>query len=317
MADQADTPSPEEQFLSQFPDNVGEDTKPDEDTATQPDAAAQDDQEGATDSEDTFTRTDLNALLDGISDPAAKQAVEAAYKSFQGDYTRKTQGLAAKMAALGDNPEEAQEALEFYQNLRSDPAFALEVHEYLSTALQNLGLTEAEADAEASRQVRDGAATQDVDIDADDTDPTAPLKSELEQVQARLDRFEQQEQERAARAQEDELAANLIQQEMTLRQEHPHYQEKDFDRIYDLAISTGGNLHEASALYEEMRNDFITGYVSEKGSVTDRVDSPSSFGAQQLREIPHDERGNVDLDAVHKAAMQTLFNHMAEREAHG
>jgi hypothetical protein len=82
-------------------------------------------------------------------------------------------------------------------------------------------------------------------------------------------------------------------------------------------VSTGGNLHEAAALYEEMRNDFITGYMSEKGSVSDRVTDPVPATAQIVPEVPHDERGNVDIEEVHKVAMQRLFNHMAEREAHG
>lgn len=317
MAEQADAQSPEEQFLAQFPENVGEETKPDA-TDSQPDAVAPADSDGSTDATpESFTRTDLDSLLDGIADPNAKQAVESAYKSFQGDYTRKTQELAAQRASLGDNPEEVQEAVEFYNNLREDPAFALEVHGYLSNALQELGLSPSDADAEATRQVDTGDVQVPTDIDADDTDPTAPLKSQVETLQERLDRFETLEQERQARAQEDELAATLIQQEMSLRHTHPDLQEKDFDRIYDLAVSTGGNLHEAYGLYDEMRSDFITGYMEQKGSVSDRVDSPAPATAQTAREIPHDEKGNVDLETVHKAAMQTLFNHMAEREAHG
>jgi hypothetical protein len=314
MAEEAQ-PTPEEQFLAALPEDGDEVTKP-TDSDTQPDAAAQDDNEGSTATAESFTRTDLDSLLDGISDPAAKQAVEAAYKSFQGDYTRKTQELSAAKAALGDNPEEAQEALEFYSNLRTDPAFALEVHEYLSDALQQLGLTKEEADTAASDEVQRSASAGDVDVDADD-DPSAPLKSEISSLQERLDRWEQQDQERQAAAREDELAATLLQQEMTIREQFKGYKEKDFDRIYDLAVATGGNLIEANNLYQEMRNDTITEYIGQKGAVTDRVDSPSPSPAQALREIPHDEKGNVDLESVHKAAMQTLFNHMAEREAHG
>lgn len=314
MAEQADAQSPEEQFLAQFPENVGEDTKPD--ATDTPQDAATPEAEGTT-QEDTFSKTDLDSLLDGITDPAARTAVESAYKSFQGDYTRKTQELAAARASYGDNPEEVQEAVEFYSNLREDPAFALEVHGYLSNALQEMGMTPSQADEEATRQTQGGEVTVPADIDADEDDPTAPLKSQVETLQERLDRFEMLEKERQERAQEDELAATLIQQEMSLRHTHPDLQEKDFDRIYDLAVSVGGNLHEAYSLYDEMRSDFITGYMESKGSVSDRVDSPAAAPSASQREVPHDERGNVDLESVHKAAMQTLFNHMAEREAHG
>lgn len=317
MADQITTAEAEQAFIDSLADDsVPAEAQPEnkpESTAPSPETATPD-SEGTTPEppaqEDSFTRTDLDALLDGITDPAAQEAITRAYKGFQGDYTKSKQELAEQRKQLEgiDDPAAAREALEFYQNLQSDPAFALEVHEYLTNAFEQMGLTPKQAAEAASDQIAQEQAT--VAPPEPGEDPDEYLTSKVTSLEARLQAYEQREQERIANQEQEQLAARLLQQEMALRHTDPNLREQDFDRIYDLALSHGGDLMAAYKEYSDWKADVVQTYLDQKQTVSDRVDTPAAAPAQPVREVPTDQRGNVDLEAVHRQAMQKLFGAM-------
>lgn len=326
MADEAtqDQPTPEETFLNSFPDEAdqlardagletsGENKSTEQ--ATVAEQAAPDSDEGTTQADSFTERADLDALLSEISDPAARTAVETAYKSFQGDYTRSKQALAEERRALGDlDPALAAEAVQFYTNLQEDPAFALEVYEYLDGAFQAMGMKpEAAAEAAAEEVTRRQEAGQY--SNSEDEDPDSPLKAELDTVRSRLDAFEAQAQERAAQEEEDYLAASLLTQEMALRQARPTLTDEDMDDIYDFALAYGGNLVQAAQRLDKTLERRMTGYIEQKATVSDAVTTPAPGSSVEAPDIPKDERGNVDLEAVHRLAMSKLINHMANKD---
>lgn len=219
-----------------------------EGTTATPAPAAQPD--GATDS---FTKTDLNSLLEGVTDPAARQAIEAAYKSFQGDYTRNMQQIAPwrQFAEAGIDPAVAAQSLEFVQALETDPQFVQAVHAQLSQALESAGLTPQQASDEAARQIQSGEAFQDGEDDS--------LSREVAELRAWKEEMEQ------AQVQQT-LMAEIQRSEMAIRQANPHYTDTDIEKVYELAFAHGGDLAAAQASYEALRQQFITGYVEQKGA---------------------------------------------------
>lgn len=320
MADQITTAEAEQAFLDSLPDDsipsgAEPENKP-EPPATSPETATPD-SEGTTPEGDSFTRTDLDALLADIADPTAQEAVTRAYKAFQGDYTKSKQELAEQRKSLEgiEDPAAAREALEFYQNLQTDPAFALEVHEYLTNAFQEMGLTPKQAADAATDQIQAAQEPAPVAPPQEGEDPDEYLKSQVDALNAKLAAFEQREQERLAAQEQEQLAARLLQQEMALRHSDKTLTEQDFDRIYDLALPHGGDLMKAAEEYRNWKADVIQQWTESKQSVTDRVDTPVAAPAQQVREVPTDAKGNVDLDAVHQQALKKLFGTMAASDS--
>lgn len=279
--------------------------------AAQPETAAPETSEGTTEppAPDSFSRTDLDALLADITDPAAKEAVTRAYKGFQGDYTRTKQELAQQREALeGLDPALAQEAVQFYTNLQQDPAFAMEVYDYLTKAFEQMGMSPQEAHEAAVQQAQQPEPAQVAQIPDPDEDPDGYTKARLDQIESRFQQLDERERQMQAKREEDELAANLMSQEMAIRSANPTIKEADIDRIYDLALSKGGSLFEAQKEIASWRNDVIQDYLAEKGAVSDRIDTPPPAAAQVAPEVPRDKRGNVDLEGVHKIALQRLLN---------
>lgn len=99
------------------------------------------------------TDSDLQAILDGITDEAVKQRVTERWGQLKGDYTQKTQELAEERSRLSSY---AQFGEAFEKALEEDPAQAAQMLENLRREIGDSGA----ADLAAST---DGAGSQQVD----------------------------------------------------------------------------------------------------------------------------------------------------------
>jgi hypothetical protein len=231
--------------------------------------------EGTTESSDSFTGIDPNTL---------PEEAQAFYKSMQADYTRSKQALAEErkqFEALEEfgGVEAAVEAARFAQALATDPQFALGVHEQLTTALKEAGLTQEQASAEASRQITETQQADPNEFSYDDEQRVDPaLERELQTLRQEI------EEQKAWRVQQEEtaqttaLAQEIMAQENEVRQTNPKWDEDDVKYVYDLAYSTGGNLLQAAELYKGLQQTVLSRYIDQKGSVPSGVSSPASGG---------------------------------------
>jgi hypothetical protein len=257
-------------------------------TAVEPQAAQ------PTETPDSFTKTDLNSLLEGVTDPNARAAIEAAYKGFQGDYTRNMQQIAPyrQLAEAGVDPALAIQSLEFVQALETDPQFVQAVHAQLSQALESAGLTPAQASDEAARQIQSGEAFQDPDGE------DSPIAREVAELR------EWKEQMEAAQVQ-NTMMAELQRSEMAIRQANPTYSDADVERIYELAFAHGGVLSAAQQSYVALRQTFLTGYVDQKGAAAAAAPSAAVPVAAASSEEPPDMK---DWKVASAAAREFLRN---------
>lgn len=250
--------------------------------------------EGTTAESDSFTKVDLASLTDGLA-PEAAQAVEAAYKSFQSDYTRKMQEASPyrKLAdEFGGNLDDLRQSVEFVQNLRTDPDFAVRVHQELSSALQDAGLTEAEANEVAAQELADSDDFGEFDLE----DPRDAALQELLEFKQELE----------AREEERRIEQQIQRAEMAIRQANPDYTDGDMDRIVQLAFAYGGDLFRAEKDFAAMREAWLSNYLDGKGSVESTTPVPTS-------PTPHAQQPESfeTLDDAHKAARRHLAELLA------
>lgn len=246
----------------------------------------------ATETPDSFTKTDLDSLLNGVTDPNARAAIEAAYKSFQGDYTRNMQAIAPyrQLAEAGIDPNQAIESLQFVQALESDPDFVVAVHQQLSQALEAAGLSPAQAADEAARQIETGEAFGEGEDN--------PLAQEVADLRAWKEEME------SAQVQHT-MMAELQRAEMAIRQANPTYTDQDVEKVYELAFAHGGNLLAAAQSYEALRQQFISAYVDQKGAAAEAAPSAAVPGAATSSEEPPDL---TDWNTARMAAREHLRN---------
>jgi len=258
--------------------------------------------------QDTFTRADLNSLLAGVTDPNARQAIETAYKSFQGDYTRKTQELAerARVYEQFGDPGTLQEAVELYQSLQ-DPNNWMALHQELSVGLEQLGLTPQQAEAVASQEVQRQQMANDP-LAALQADPElAPVAQELTGLRQELEQLKSYHSQREQAAQAEQLQMALVgelqRQDAMIRQSNPHYTDSDMDAVYELASFYEGNLLQAQKRYDEIFNERMNRYFDKKQGAVGSAGIQSMPGGGTLTTQPQ-EFG--DLDTAHDAAMEHL-----------
>lgn len=243
-------------------------------------AAPGSDTEGTT-FEDSFTGLDPNTLPD---------EARPYYDSMLADYRRKTQAVAEERRAFETlnefgGVEAAREAVEFVSNLASDPNYALQVHEQLTNALTQAGLTPRQASAEASRQINeavvDNSAQSQSSQDNDDdigfgVDPAVDRRiSELESsLQEERSWRENQEEIQLQRA----MVAEMERMHATVQSKHPDYTEDDLSAVYSLAYSTGGDLLAADELFQALRQNVVSSYIQQKSTVPSGVGPIDSSG---------------------------------------
>lgn len=236
-------------------------------------------EQGATE-EDTFTSIDPSTLP-----PEALPF----YKSLQGDYTRKTQALAEERKAYEQleqygGVDTALEAIQFATSLATDPNYAMQVHQQLTEALVQAGLTPAEASQAATEQVRavQEQAPQSDDFAFGDDEYGNPavkkLEEELAAIRQQYESLSQWRQKQEEDAFNIQLANDMARQENVILTSHPEYDEADLEKIYTISYAYGGNLEQANQVYEQLRNDVIADYIAKKGQVPSGATGQGSTG---------------------------------------
>jgi hypothetical protein len=248
---------------------------PDEDAIVQDADVVEDNSQDA----ESFTGFDPSTL------PEDMQAV---YRSMQGDYTRKTQEIAElrrqyeSFSEAGVDPNTALQAVEFLQQLNTDPNFAT----YVATQIQqNAGTLD-------DSQGYEYADTSD-NVEGYENLPPA-LAQELEEMRA----FRQEMMEQQAYT---ESLGELEAMESTIRVSNPHYTDDDMEAIYSLAYSTDGDLFAAQETYNQIQQRLLGGYLQSKQvphGATPAPNAPSSVPSP----------GFTSLDDAHKAAMEVVRN---------
>lgn len=277
-----------EALMASMQEPVAPEPAPVQEQAPVQEAPAPQVEAGTTDTSDSFTSFDES--LYATLPPEAKALVDNYKKSFQGDYTRKTQELAEQRKQFeGLDPDIARQSVEYVTRLSNDPEFLVQAFENMKTALEQMGLTPQEAATQAAQQI-----TNDVsdDYDEDEGEVSPALEARL----ARLEEWETRiEQERT----QTYLANEALRQEQIIRTSHPEYGDDDLGNIMELAWSTGGNLIQASEKYGVMRDYFARQLLDQKSSVSSALDpAPAN---QVAAEAP---KSFDNLEDAHKAALE-------------
>lgn len=236
--------------------------------------------------EDTFSSIDPNTLSPELL---------PFYRSMQADYTKKTQAVASERKAFEQleefgGVETALEAINFANNLATDPNYALSVHQQLSEALTQAGLTPAQASQAATEAITEQQSTAQSDDfafgDEYDSKAVQELKAQLAAQQEKLSGFEQWREQQERDAFNTQLANEMARQESLILHEHPEYGEKDMERVYTLSYAFGGNLEQANEVYRNMQTDLLSDYIAKKGSVSSGVSGVQGGAVAAHEEAP-------------------------------
>lgn len=190
-------------------------------------------------------------------------ALIPAWKQLQAAYTQKTQTLAEQrkqLESLGGQ-EVVAEAVELYSRI-SDPANWPQLHQELSDAMQEAGLTPAQADALAAEELqRQSTSSSPLDgLNLDDPD-IAPLASALRDQSAQMQSLRQmvesltadqsmRAEAEALERQQQEHAMNIRTQLGAIQASRPDYNDDDLRAIIERAPFYNDDLHAAQASYE-------------------------------------------------------------------
>lgn len=224
----------------------------------------------------------------GFDPSTLPEDMQAVYRSMQGDYTRKTQEIAElrrqyeSFSDAGVDPNTALQAVEFLQQLNTDPAFATYVADQIQ---QNAGVLD-------DSQGYEYEDTSDY-VEGYENLPPA-LAQELEEM--RQFRSEMMEQQAYQESLED-----LEAMENTIRVSNPHYTDEDMEAIYSLAYATDGDLFAAQDTYNQIQQRLLGGYLQSKQvphGATPAPNAPSSVPSP----------GFTNLEDAHKAAMEVVRN---------
>jgi hypothetical protein len=245
--------------------------------------------------------------------------LQAGWKQLQAAYTRKTQELAAQrqqFEAFGD-PEVVEQAVDLFTRIQ-DPLSWPQLHQELTEAMVQYGLSPAEAQQAASEAIQEAAApaANAPDFAALESDPElAPLAQHLQSLQSRLDSFEQRAaQEREVMEAEQLHAAmvgELTRQETAIRQARPDYTDGDLDAIYQLSSFHNGNLIAAQHAYEDFLGARMQRYFDSKQSAAQDQSVQPPAGAEVLSETPKEAE---TLEEATEWAIEHLRNLQAQGE---
>lgn len=250
--------------------------------------------EAATPTEDSFTKLDPNAL---------PPELRPYYTSMQADYTRKMQE-AAPFRSLADDmglgADDLRQAAELYSALQ-DPNQLVQFHSELSAALEATGLSPAAAAEAATEHIQTvQAGTPPGQQWSED-----PEERRIQELESRLTRFEQSEQERNEQFRREQMQMALVsemnRQEGIIREAHPDWSQDDIDLTYELSAFYGGSLLDAASRIDERVNDRVTRILNGKGAIaTNPAHTPPP---PAIAGITQPKGFGDDLDAAHEAAL--------------
>jgi hypothetical protein len=241
-----------------------------------------------------------------------------AWKQLQGAFTRKTQELAERekqFEALGP-VEDIEQAVDLYTRL-SDPENWPQLHQELTEALEEAGMTPRQAEAEASRMV--GEATDGgFELDTDDPElaPYAKaIRAEREArtaLQARLDAFESRqnalaETEEAERAQQYRIF-EMNRQAAAIRQANPGYDDTDIGMTVKLGSFYNDDLIGAQADLEAYVAHRMERYLASKQSAQSPSLQPSPGAGIDSEKGPTEFERVQDVEDAAVADVRALMD---------
>jgi hypothetical protein len=218
--------------------------------------------------------------LSGLSDEQ-RQYLDAREKEMQAHFTRTMQEVSAER-------QQAAEAIQFINELNTNPNFASEVVQTLSNQLQAAGYSVAQADAHALAQTQQMASGQpqvaqpsqsDFSFGDDEGFQDDPYLAEINQLRARQEQVDQylgqmQEAQRVA-----QLEAQLNNQAAYVQTQNPDFTDTDMSRVVNMSYAYGGNLVRAAEEYRAIRDQAVAGWIEQKGSVTTPAPVPAGTTA--------------------------------------
>jgi hypothetical protein len=235
------------------------------------------------------------------------------WKQLQAAFTQKTQELAAQrsqLEALGD-PESLQQAVDLYSRI-ADPQNWQQLHSELTQAMQQMGMTPAEAQAAATEAVQEAAKPEATEFDFEDP-ALEPLAKQLQETQARLDQIESQRAEELANAEAERLfiqsVTELQKQEAAIRDAHPDWGDDKLAAAYELSSFYGGNLAQGAARLEQITSAERELYLSQKaGTLNDSTRTPASNFSEDSTKTVEPET----LRDAESAAVEEIVARLAE-----
>jgi hypothetical protein len=205
---------------------------------------------------------DVLALIPEKNREAALTAYNARVGEFQGTFTQKTQELAeAKKAyeGLGDL-DSAREAMDFYENIQYDAAFAADVHAQLGEAL---GVSPEDAAAQLQEAAPAATAGQSLGqiLDPDVESLRAEIDAMKEEI---VEEREMQEYE----SQHAALSQRLASEEAQVRAAHPGWDDAKIETVYALGSADGVDIDlvASAARLEASDQAAITAWMDSKTS---------------------------------------------------
>jgi hypothetical protein len=234
--------------------------------------------------------------------------LQPGWKQLQGAFTRKTQELAEQRKTfeeLGD-PDALRQAQEFYESLQ-DPEYLKNFYSELGQVVREMGLVPAE---EAVAPEAPPAEAPSVELPAElkqivDSDPELqPFVDRFAQMEQRLNAFEQAAQEERQALENERLlmdqAAEIDRMVGAVREQHPEYNDDDWQAIYDRAVAFDGDVLKAAELFQADRDRIIQSWVAQKTAAP----AAPLPGAGAVTESTEQEP--LTLDQADKAAQAYL-----------
>lgn len=210
--------------------------------------------------EDSFTKLDPASL---------SEEARPYYDSMLADYRRKTQEVAEQRRgyeALEEygGVDVARQALDWVSSLQN-PENALALHNELTSALVQQGYDVGTAKAVAAEHVEQARSDEfeDEDYGASAKDPR------VDELTARLAKFEEFQAEQEQRSLSVAMAAEYDRQEAEIIRANPAYTDDDLEAIYNLSYATGGNLLKADAVYKGVESNILGRYLEKKSAIPD------------------------------------------------
>lgn len=237
---------------------------------------------------------DLTSLPDD-----QREWLQAREREMQSVMTQRTQEAT-------EATRQAQEAVQFINELNTNPFFAQQLVQNLNTELQAAGFSPAQAQAGAEQQVQQmqqqGQAPQPQQLYEDDGFEDDPYLSEIGDLRQRQDRIDnmlaqQEEQNRIAG-----LEAQLNNQAAYIQSQNPDLTDSDMSKVINMAYAHGGNLVAAAEEYKSIREAAVQDWISRKGSATTPQAPPQGTSAQAYPE----KFDNLNDPRLEQAALARL-----------
>lgn len=256
-----------------------------------PEAATAPSEGQTTESNQTASEEKPAGLFYDVDPNTLTPELRRMFDGMQAAFTQKNQEIAEQRRQLESfgNPEQVQQAVEFVQSLE-DPNNLVRFHTELSDYLQQAGYTKDAADAAATSAIQETQA-ETQEFGTEFADP------ELAQLRQELDSLRSWQQNFQAEQEQKNIEMQLERMEVALRNDRG-YNDQDISRIYQLSYAYGADLFAAADAFDQMKQDFISGYVNSKGEAVTSVTPPPST---TMGQIPPPGFGS-DFEAAHKEA---------------